>query len=67
MNEFYTVQELAGLLKVTPKTIYRMVERGDLPCHRIGRIKRFSREDVEAFLNRCRTVGSPTNGQDVQR
>ena len=62
MNAFYTVKELAELLKVTEKTIYRMVDRGQLPCHRIGRIKRFSRDDVEAFLNRCRTVGSPTNG-----
>jgi len=63
MDAFYTVKELAELLKVTPKTIYRMVERGELPCHRIGRIKRFSEEDVGAFLSRCRTVGSPTNGQ----
>ena len=62
MNAFYTVKELAELFKVTEKTIYRMVDRGELPCHRIGRIKRFSRDDVEAFLNRCRTVGSPTNG-----
>ena len=62
MNAFYTVRELAELLKVTEKTIYRMVGRGELPCHRIGRIKRFSRDDVEAFLNRCRTVGSSTNG-----
>lgn len=52
--EFYTVGQLAELLQLTPMTIYRMVRRGDLTCHAIGRIKRFRRGDVEAFLQRAR-------------
>jgi excisionase family DNA binding protein len=52
--EFYTVKQLAELLQVTDMTIYRMVRRGELPCHSIGRAKRFRRTDVEAFLQRCR-------------
>ena len=48
--EFYTVGQLAELLQLTPMTIYRMVRRGELACHAIGRIKRFRRGDVEAFL-----------------
>lgn len=38
-------------------TIYRMVRRGELPCHNIGRAKRFRQSDVEAFLKRRRTTG----------
>lgn len=56
-KEFYTTRELARLLKVAEMTIYRMVRRGELPCHNIGRAKRFRRGDVEAFLKRCRTNG----------
>jgi putative molybdopterin biosynthesis protein len=52
--EFYTVGQLAELLQLTPMTIYRMVRRGELPCHAIGRIKRFRRGDVEAFLQKSR-------------
>ena len=54
-DEFYTVGQLAGILKLTEVTIYRMVNRGELPCHTIGRIKRFRNRDVEDFLKRCRT------------
>jgi excisionase family DNA binding protein len=52
--EFYTVGQLADLLQLTPMTIYRMVRRGELACHAIGRIKRFRRGDVEAFLQSSR-------------
>jgi excisionase family DNA binding protein len=52
--EFYTVGQLAELLQLTPMTIYRMVSRGELACHAIGRIKRFRRGDVEAFLQKAR-------------
>jgi excisionase family DNA binding protein len=57
--EFYTVGQLAELLQLTPMTIYRMVSRGELACHAIGRIKRFRRGDVEAFLQKARR---PTSG-----
>jgi len=56
--EFYTVGQLAELLQLTPMTIYRMVSRGELACHAIGRIKRFRRGDVEAFLRRSRRPAS---------
>ena len=61
-KEFLTVRDVAELLQVTPMTIYRMVGRGALPCHQIGRAKRFSRKDIDAFLERCRTG----TGNDVQ-
>src|SRR5215472_10047216 len=52
--EFYTVAQLARLFQLTEMTIYRMVYRRDLACYSIGRMKRFRRSDVEAFLKRCR-------------
>jgi excisionase family DNA binding protein len=58
--EFYTVGQLAELLQLTPMTIYRMVRRGKLACHAIGRIKRFRRGDVEAFLESSRRPASGT-------
>jgi excisionase family DNA binding protein len=53
---FLTVAELADLLSVNRNTVYRLVERGDIPCHQIGRAKRFSRDDVNAFLSRVREI-----------
>ncbi len=54
--EFYTTQELAEKLRVAKITIYRMADRGELPYYNIGRVRRFRREDVEAFLERCKGV-----------
>ena len=56
--EFYTVSQLAKLLQLTEMTIYRMVNRGDLPCYCIGRIKRFRLDDIEKFLKTCRVPAS---------
>lgn len=51
-NELLTVNELAVLLKVPPKTIYAWRYRRQAPPGiRIGRHLRFRRADVERWLN----------------
>lgn len=65
--EFYTVGQLAELLQLTPMTIYRMVRRGDLACHAIGRIKRFRRDDVETFLENSRQPASESDKTERHR
>ena len=52
-KEFYSVKELAALLNLNPMTIYRMVQRGQIACHQVGRAKRFYRREVEVFLDNC--------------
>ncbi len=53
---FYTARELAQILRVTENTIYRLARRGELPSFSIGRSIRFRTQDVEAFLERVRTI-----------
>ena len=59
IRNFYTVKELAALLVVKPITIYRMVDRGQLPAIRIGKSLRFDPADIEAFLDRIRINPPP--------
>lgn len=54
-KEFLTVNELAAWLDLTEMTIYRLVKRGILPCHQIGRTKRFRRSEIETYLTQVRT------------
>jgi len=49
-QQFYTAKELANLLKISTKTIDRMVERGDLRAYRVGRVRRFWRSDIKKYL-----------------
>ncbi len=53
-KEFYNVKELAEVLGVNPMTIRRLEQRGELKSHSIGRVKRFRREDIEAYLSKAK-------------
>jgi len=55
---FLTTEEVLGCLKVNPRTIYRLIKTGELPAVRIGRQWRFSRADLDAWLDRQRTAAS---------
>jgi excisionase family DNA binding protein len=48
-SEFLSIYELAKLLNVNPKTIYRAVWSGKLPAYRIGKTWRIARGDIEHF------------------
>ena len=51
---FLTTEEVLGYLKVTPRTIYRLIRTGELPAVRIGRQWRFRRGDLDSWLDRQR-------------
>ncbi len=44
-----TAREVAALLSVSTATVYRLVERGVLPCVRVSNAIRFATTDLEAF------------------
>ena len=52
---FYTVKELAELLRVSPLTIYRLAVKGELASYKIGRAIRIRKTDYESFLRRSRS------------
>jgi excisionase family DNA binding protein len=45
-----TVQEVARYLRVHVMTVYRMIQRGDLPVVRVGRGWRFKQEQIDRWL-----------------
>ena len=48
---FFTVEEVAALLRINPKTAYEKVGRGDIPgAFRVGRAVRLRRETVLEWL-----------------
>ena len=41
-----TADEVAEALSLSPSAIYRMAERGEIPCFRFGRTVRFDLDEV---------------------
>lgn len=42
----------AEYLGITPRTLYRLMDTGELPAYRFGRVFRLKQGDVEAFIER---------------
>ncbi|MET0726916.1 MAG: helix-turn-helix domain-containing protein [Acidimicrobiales bacterium] len=52
--EWLSTQDAARRLGVTPRTLYRFIDVGDLPAYRLGRVIRLKAEDVDAFIESSR-------------
>ncbi|HYI61903.1 MAG TPA: helix-turn-helix domain-containing protein [Acidimicrobiales bacterium] len=46
--------EAAKRLGVTPRTLYRFIDSGQLPAYRLGRVIRLQEQEVDAFIQACR-------------
>ena len=44
----------AERLGVTPRTLYRFIDDGQLPAYRFGRVIRLKENEVDEFIERCR-------------
>jgi excisionase family DNA binding protein len=46
--------EAARRLGITPRTLYRFIDEGQLPAYRFGRVIRLKASEVDAFIESCR-------------
>ncbi|MGH9188716.1 MAG: helix-turn-helix domain-containing protein [Acidimicrobiales bacterium] len=47
---FLTVAEVAGLLRVSTMTVYRLIKAGNLAAVRVGKSYRVREDDVDRYL-----------------
>lgn len=48
----FTVRDVAKLLQVDEKTIYRLVKRKDLPGFKVAGTWRFKQEDIDEWIEK---------------
>jgi excisionase family DNA binding protein len=60
MAKLLTVEEVAQYLRVTEKTIYRLLRQGKIPSTKVGRQWRFNKAVVDKWLER-NSVGVKAN------
>ena len=51
IEEILTIREVADYLKVTQRTLYRLVQEGKLPAFKVGNSWRFRREDLNQWIS----------------
>lgn len=52
--EWLSTQEAARRLGVTPRTLYRFIDLGELPAYRLGRVIRLKADDIDTFIEASR-------------
>jgi len=49
-SRFFTVAEVAAVLRVSTMTVYRLIKAGELRAVRVGRSYRLREDDVDGYL-----------------
>ena len=62
-----TIKEVATRLQIKPSTLYAWAAQGRMPCFKFHGLVRFRREDLEQWIESCRTPSAVKAAQPVQR
>lgn len=54
MPEWFSTDSAAAYIGVTAATLRRLVGRGEVVAFQIGRVRRYRRADLDAFLESAR-------------
>ena len=46
--------DAATRLGITPRTLYRFIDEGQIPAYRFGRVIRLKLDEVDTFIEQCR-------------
>ena len=54
-EQYYTIEEVAKMLKVVYLTVYRWIQDGKLRAYKAGRQYRIEKSDLDNFLEKAKT------------
>jgi excisionase family DNA binding protein len=69
-SRFLTVPEVARELGISERSVWRLIEMGELSPHRFGAATRIKREELDAYVERSRSRAprprdhEPADGSD---
>lgn len=53
-GDFLRIRDVSDKLDVSDRSVWRLVEDGQLPVHKFGSSTRIRRKDLDAYIDRCR-------------
>ena len=57
-QKFYTIEEVANLLKLSYLTVFRWIQAGKLSAYKVGKRYRIGISDLNNFLERSKKYGN---------
>jgi len=60
VSKFYTIDEIAQLLKVSYLTVFRWIKANKLSAYKIGKQYRIDVQDLNKFLEESKKYGNST-------
>jgi len=54
-EQYYSIEEVAKMLKVVYLTVYRWIQDGKLKAYKAGKQYRIKKNDLDNFLNKVKT------------
>ncbi len=60
-DRWLPVEEIAGYLGVKRDTVYKWIDRRNMPAHNVGRLWKFCREEIDEWV---RQGGANENNND---
>ncbi len=60
MTKLMTLKEIADYLRVTEKTVYRLLGQGEIPAVKVGHQWRFAKASIDEWLQRKSVGGKGT-------
>lgn len=51
-GQYYTIEEVAKMLKVAYLTVYRWIQNGKLIAYKAGKQYRIKKEDLDEFMKK---------------
>ena len=49
-DEILTIKELSAYLKISEKTVYRLLSKGEIPAFKVGTAWRFTKEAIDLWI-----------------
>ena len=72
-NRWFSVDEIAEYLGVQPDTVYKWINRKDMPVHKVGRLWKFKTVEIDEWVRsgaagdgRKRSSSENTDEPDIE-
>lgn len=62
MDDYLTIAQVAELLQLSEKTIYRLAQQGEIPAFKVGGSWRFRASDIDQWVAKQIDDQKPAKG-----